>query len=81
MSEAKNKTKSKNNTLESESHTSDLLVYFNINGHKFCLSYDKQYILNKDNWQNAYYDLLNSNLMPEVLSCLNYEDYVDFIIK
>lgn len=83
MSEAKNKTKSKNNTLESEteSHTSDLLVYFNINGHKFCLSYDKQYILNKDNWQNAYYDLLNSNLMPEVLSCLNYEDYVDFIIQ
>ena len=81
MSEAKNKTKSKNNTLESESHTSDLLVYFNINGHKFCLSYDKQYILNKDNWQNAYYDLLNSNLMPEVLSWLNYEDYVDFIIQ
>lgn len=73
----KSKVKDDNNLSE----TSDLLVYFNINGHKFCLSYDKQYILNKDNWQNAYYDLLNSDLMPEVLSCLSYDDYVDFIVQ
>lgn len=82
-SEVEDKTQSEKNTIESKTklHTSDLLVYFDINGHKFCLSYDKQYILNEDNWQNAYYDLLNSNLMPEVLSCLSYEEYVNFVVQ
>lgn len=73
----KSKVKDDNNLSE----TSDLLVYFNINEHKFCLSYNKQYILNEDNWQNAYYDLLNSDLMPEVLSCLSYEEYVNFVVQ